>query len=97
MPGVIAADHAFSANDESSNVWNVPVSSEYMLYVVGDLGGGKMSFEASPDQGVNWFTVDTVTGNQGGRYIRYLVSGEKFRMTVCDATLPVACTAGIRQ
>ena len=93
--GVLSTTYAFTVNDEGTEPWNVPVSSNYMFYVTGELGGGHISFESSPDNGVNWFTIDTL--NEPGRIIRYLVNGEKVRITVCDALTAPACTAGIRQ
>ena len=91
--GVLSVDHTYT-DDEESKISNVPISGKYMFFVTGDLGGGVISLEASPDGGVNWFTVDTLNG--AGRIIRYLVSGEKVKVTLCDATSP-DCSAGIRQ
>lgn len=65
-----------------------------MFYAVGDFGGGLLSFEASPDLGVTWLTVDEMMEN--GRTIRYLSSGEKVRITLTGATSP-NISAGIRQ
>ncbi len=90
---VLTVDHAFTVS-ESSKVSNVPLSIEYMFFVTGDLGGGSVSLESSPDNGVTWFTVDKLNG--AGRLIRYLVSGEKIKLTLCDAINP-DCSAGIRQ
>lgn len=90
---VLTVDHTFTADGESK-ISNVPISIEYMFFAVGDFGGGCLSLEASPDSGVNWFTVDQLTGP--GRLIRYLVSGEKVRVSLVDATSPTV-TAGIRQ
>jgi hypothetical protein len=91
---VLTLDHSFTAND-SSPFSNVPLSIDYMFFVTGDLGGGKMALEASPDGGVTWFTVDQLVGP--GRLIRYLVSGEKVKLTLCDSTTTPNCSAGIRQ
>ena len=91
--GVLKTDHSFSA-DESSATWNVPVSGDYMFYAVGTFGGGCLSLEASPDGGVNWFTVEQLTS--AGRLIRYLVNGETIRFTLAGSTTP-AVTTGIRQ
>ena len=98
--GVLSTDKSFTVNDEASDPWNVPVSSNYMFYVTGDLGGGHIAFETSPDNGTNWFTVDTL--NSAGRLIRYLVNGERVRITVCNTTNPGQgddgpLVAGIRQ
>jgi hypothetical protein len=90
---VLSEDHSFS-EDESSKTSNIPVSTEYMFYATGNFGGGLLALEASPDGGVNWFTVDTLNG--AGRLIRYLVSGEKIKLTLCGAVNP-DCTAGIRE
>jgi len=90
---VLTIDHTFSA-DGSSKLSNVPLSIEYMFFATGDFGGGNIALEASPDNGVTWFTVDKLNGP--GRLIRYLVSGEKVKLTLCDAISP-DCSAGIRQ
>ena len=90
---VLTVDHSFLV-DESSKVSNVPLSIEYMFFATGDFGGGTLSLESSPDNGVTWFTVDTLNG--AGRLIRYLVSGEKVKLTLCDAVSP-NCAAGLRQ
>ena len=90
---VLTVDHSFSIN-ESSKISNVPVSIEYMFFATGDFDNGCLSLEASPDNGVNWFTVDQLTG--AGRLIRYLVSGEKVRLTLTGATNP-SINTGIRQ
>ena len=90
---VLTVDHSF-AGDESSKISNVPLSIDYMLFAVGDFGGGTLSLEASPDNGVTWFTVEELRAP--GRLIRYLVSGEKVRITLDGATAPSA-SAGIRQ
>lgn len=90
---VLTIDHAFTV-DESSKPSNVPLSIDYMFFATGDFGGGTLALEASPDNGVNWYTVDTLT--RPGRLIRYLVSGEKVKLTLCDATNP-NCSAGLRQ
>jgi len=91
--GVLSVDRAFAA-DGQSKTWNVPVSADYMFYAVGDFNGGHLSLEASPDEGVNWFTVETLTAP--GRLIRYLVSGEKVRLCLSSAANP-SITAGLRQ
>lgn len=91
--GVLNVDHDF-IEDDISKASNVPVSGNYMFYVTGTFGGGCLSLEASPDNGVNWFTVDQLTSP--GRLIRYLVSGEKIRLTLSEATSP-SLSAGIRQ
>jgi hypothetical protein len=80
--------------DGSTDSHNIPLSIDYMFYVVGDLGGGILSLEASPNNGVNWFTVESV--GVPARLIRYLVSGEKVRLTLEGATNP-NITTGIRQ
>ena len=65
-----------------------------MFYAFGTFGGGCLSLEASPDGGVNWFTVDQLSG--AGRLIRHLVNGEKVRISLIGATSP-NITAGLRQ
>lgn len=91
--GVLNIDYTFS-EDEVSRSWNVPVSGKYMFYAVGDFVDAVLSLEASPDNGVNWFTVDQL--EEPGRLIRYLVSGEKVRLSLTNSTSP-DITAGIRQ
>jgi hypothetical protein len=91
--GVLSVDDTFAA-DGPSEPWNVPVSGEYMFYAVGEFGGGCIELEASPNNGVNWFTVDQLT--EPGRLIRYLVSGEKVRLCLSGATAPDV-TTGLRQ
>lgn len=73
---------------------NVPVSEKYMFFATGNFDGGCLSLEASPDNGVNWFTVEQLT--KPGRLIRYLVSGEKIRLSLLGATAPNINT-GVRQ
>jgi hypothetical protein len=90
---VLTFDHTF-AGDESSLTKNVPLSIDYMFYAVGDFGGGLLSLEASPNGGLDWFTVEEL--DEPGRLIRYLVSGETIRLTLVGATSPDV-TAGIRQ
>lgn len=90
---VLTVDHAFVSN-ESSKLSNVPLSIEYMFFAVGDFGGGSVELSASPDGGATWFTVDVLT--KPGRLIRYLVSGEKVKLTLCNST-NANCSAGIRQ
>lgn len=80
--------------DGITTVNNVPVSSDYMFYAIGDFDGGTLSLEASPDDGVSWLTVDQLTAE--GRLIRYLVSGEKLRISLSGSTSPTI-TTGIRQ
>lgn len=80
--------------DGETKSYNVPVSEDYMFYAVGAFGGGVLSLEASPDNGVNWFTVDQLS--EAGRLIRYLVSGEKIRICLEGATSP-NITTGVRQ
>lgn len=92
--GVLSIDHNFTA-DGNSESWNVPVSNQYMFYAVGDFEGGCLSLESLPNgSGSNWFTVDQITAP--GRLIRYLVSGEKVRLTLTGSTSPNV-DAGIRQ
>ena len=91
--GVINKTFALTANG-STDKHNVPVSSEYMFYGVGGFGGGTLQLEASPDNGINWFTVETLT--KPGRLIRYLVGGEKIRITLSGAT-GATITTGLRQ
>jgi hypothetical protein len=91
--GVLSVEHNFTG-DGSSKAYNVPVSGSYMFYAVGTFGGGLLSLEASPDNGVNWFTVEELSG--AGRLIRYLVSGEKIRISLKDSTTPNV-VSGIRQ
>ena len=91
--GVLTFDHTITS-DGSTKSWNVPVSGNYMFYVVGDFGGGLLSMECSPDNDSNWFTVEQV-GNPA-RLIRYLVSGETVRLTLTGATSP-NLTSGVRQ
>jgi len=57
---VLTVSHTFSEDGESKPS-NVPLSVEYMFYATGDFGGGTMSLEASPDNGLTWFTVDKLT------------------------------------
>jgi len=90
--GVLSFDHTITANG-SSKSWNVPLSGNYMFYVVGDLSGGLLSLECSPDD-TNWFTVEKV--GEPARLIRYLVSGETVRLTLENANTP-NITAGVRQ
>ena len=90
---VLTVNHTFSVNGENQ-FSNVPLSIDYMFFATGDFGGGCLSLEASPDDGANWFTVDQLT--EAGRLIRYLVSGEKVRLSLKDSTTP-SITAGIRQ
>lgn len=90
---VLTVDHNFT-DDGVSRTSNVPVSIEYMFFATGTFGGGCLSLEASPDEGVNWFTVDQLTSP--GRLIRYLVSGEKVRLILTDSNNPNINT-GIRQ
>tara|TARA_R110002126_G_scaffold13689_5_gene58939 strand:- start:1376 stop:1654 length:279 start_codon:yes stop_codon:yes gene_type:complete len=90
---VLTVDHNFATN-ESSRLSNVPLSIEYMFFATGDFGGGCLELEASPDNGVTWFTVDALTCP--GRLIRYLVSGEKVKLTLLASTNP-NINAGIRQ
>ena len=93
--GVLSIQHSFTADGESKP-YNVPVSGNYMFYATGTdtFGGGCLSLEASPDGGVNWFTVDQLTAP--GRLIRYLVSGEKVRFKLTGSTAPTITTV-IRQ
>lgn len=91
--GVLSIDQNFT-EDEVSKSYNVPVSGKYMFYATGTFGGGCLSLEASPDNGVNWFTVDQLTAP--GRLIRYLVSGEKVRLSIVNSTTP-NMNSGIRQ
>lgn len=91
--GVLSFDSTFSA-DGMSEAWNVPVSNDYMFYAVGSFGGGQLSLESSPDNGLNWFTVDTLSS--AGRLIRYLVNGERVRLCLSGATSP-SVTSGVRQ
>ena len=98
--GVLSTTHAFTVNDEVSEIFNVPVSSNYMFFVTGvdddSLGGGTISFESSPNGDIdNWLTIDTLPAR--GRIVRYLVNGEKVRIVICNATSTPSCTAGIRQ
>lgn len=90
---VLDLDFNFTS-DGSSKVCNVPLSAKYMFFATGAFGGGTLCLEASPDDGVNWFTVDVLP--EAGRIIRYLVSGEKVRITLVDSTSPDIDT-GIRQ
>lgn len=90
---VLNFDHTINANG-STKSWNVPLSINYMFYVIGELGGGQLSLECSPDKGDNWFTVEKV--GESARLIRYLVSGETVRLTLENATNP-NITAGVRQ
>ena len=81
-------------SDGQTKLSNVPVSTKYMFFATGTFGGGCLSLEASPDNGVTWFTVEQLT--KPGRLIRYLVSGEKIRLKLVGATTPNIDT-GIRQ
>lgn len=80
--------------DGSTKICNVPLSTDYMFFGVGDFGGGLLTLEASPDLGVTWLTVDEMMEN--GRFIRYLSSGEQVRLTLTGAISP-DISAGIRQ
>ena len=91
--GVLSVDHNFTV-DENSKDYNVPVSGEYMFFATGVFGNGMLTLETTPDKGVNWFTVDQLSG--AGRLIRYLVSGERVRLCLGGATSP-DINAGIRQ
>ena len=92
--GVLSVDNEFTV-DDNTKAWNVPVSNSYMFYAVGDFGNGCLSLESSPNgDGINWFTVDQLTAP--GRLIRYLVSGEKVRLSLINSTSPNV-KAGIRQ
>lgn len=92
--GVLRFDNDFTA-DEAGKPWNVPVSSKYLFYGVGDFGGGCVSLESLPNGlGNDWLTVEQLT--KPGRLIRYLVSGEKVRLTLTNSTSPNV-NAGIRQ
>ena len=90
---VLTVNHSFT-EDGVSKLSNVPLSIDYMFYATGVFGGGCLSLEASPDNGVTWFTVDQLT--EPGRLIRYLVSGERVRLSVIGSTTP-NITTGIRQ
>ena len=90
---VLTIDDTFAA-DGISKFSNVPLSIDYMFFATGSFGGGCLSLEASPDNGVTWFTVEKLT--QAGRLIRYLVSGEKVRICLSGATTP-SIQAGLRQ
>ena len=90
---VLTVDHTFGA-DGFSKTSNVPLSIDYMFYATGSFGGGTLSLEASPDDGANWFTVETLT--TAGRIIRYLVAGEKIRLALTGSTA-ANITTGIRQ
>ena len=90
---VLTVDHNFSA-DGVNDFRNVPLSIDYMFFATGLFGGGCLSLEASPDNGITWFTVDQLTSP--GRLIRYLVSGEKVRLSLSGAESPNIDT-GIRQ
>jgi len=91
--GVLSVDHTLTADGETK-AWNVPVSEQYMFYAVGDFGGGQLSLEASPNGGVDWFTVDQLSGS--GRLIRYLVNGEIVKFCIEGSTSPNVIT-GLRQ
>jgi len=80
--------------DGDSKFCNIPVSTNYMFYATGDFGGGCLSLETSPDDGLNWFTVDQLTSP--GRLIRYMVTGEKMRISLSESTSPDINT-GVRQ
>lgn len=80
--------------DSSTLLSNVPLSADYMFFATGTFGGGCLSLEASPDGGVNWFTVDQLKAP--GRLIRYLVSGEKVRLKL-SLSANANINAGIRQ
>lgn len=90
--GVLSFDHTITENG-STKSWNVPLSGSYMFYVVGELSGGKLSLECSPND-ADWFTVEKV--GEPARLIRYLVSGETVRFTLENASSPTI-TAGVRQ
>ena len=90
---VLTFDHTF-AGDGESLISNVPLSIEYMFFATGTFGGGCLSLEASPDNGVTWFTVDQLTAP--GRLIRYLVSGEKVKLKLEESTA-ASVSVGIRQ
>ena len=90
---VLTVDHSFIADGESL-ISNVPLSIDYMFFATGTFGGGCLSLEASPDNGVTWFTVDQLTAP--GRLIRYLVSGEKVRLKLEESTA-ASVSVGIRQ
>jgi len=91
--GVLIVDHSFSDNGTNS-FSNVPLSTDYMFFATGSFGGGTLALEASPDNGVTWFTVEKLT--LPGRLIRYLVSGEKVRLNLCNS-IGASIEAGLRQ
>ena len=90
---VLTVDHTFVV-DEVSKISNVPLSIDYMFFAVGSFGGGKVALEASSDDGVTWFTVEEFRAP--GRLIRYLVSGEKVRISLSGST-DANINVGIRQ
>ena len=90
---VLDKDYSFTANGNTL-LSNVPLSTDYMFFATGTFGGGTLALEASPDNGVNWFTVEKLT--LPGRLIRYLVSGEKVRLNLCNST-GASIEAGLRQ
>lgn len=90
---VLTIEETFTDNG-TTKTSNVPLSIDYMFYAVGTFNGAKVSLEASPDNGVNWFTVEEFSA--AGRLIRYLVSGERIRIIVTGANNP-NITTGIRQ
>jgi len=90
---VLNVDYSFSADGDGKE-YNVPVSAKYMFFATGTFSSGCLSLEASPDNGVNWFTVDQLSSP--GRLIRYLVSGERVRVSLSDAITPTI-DAGLRQ
>lgn len=90
---VLTVDHNFGA-DGVSKKSNVPLSIEYMFFATGDFGGGTLSLEASPDDGVTWFTVEQLS--KPGRLIRYLVSGERVQFCLSGANTPNV-NVGLRQ
>jgi hypothetical protein len=91
---VLNINHTFTSS-ASSSISNVPLSLDYMFFVSGNFGGGKVALEASPDDGVSWFTVVVVS--EPARLVRRLVNGEKIKITLYDNTSAPGCTAGIRQ
>lgn len=90
---VLDVDYAFSTDFDGKD-YNVPVSGSYMFFATGTFGGGCLSLEALPTASSEWLTVDQLT--KPGRLIRYLVSGERVRVSLLGAIAP-DINAGIRQ
>jgi hypothetical protein len=90
---VLDKDYTLTENG-STDPQNVPLSTDYMVYVAGDMGAGSLELQTSPNNGVDWFTIFTILGKS--RLIIYLVSGEKIRFNLSGSVNP-NIRAGFRE